>query len=147
MANADHLLYVQKTDAGIVIFTVYVDDLSIGGDALEDVEHVKALLRKQFDMNFGELQYFLGIEGIMKAVYGFLGIETICYESGIWLSQERYGLVMLTKYGMANCKPTSTPLDHKLLRIDEGEVLEDSTMYRKIVGNSIYITISWPDDA
>ncbi|MCO5570025.1 hypothetical protein L7F22_023739 [Adiantum nelumboides] len=88
MADANHSLYVQKTDAGIVIITIYVDDLIIG--ALEDVEHVKALLRKQFDMkDLVELRYFLGI-------------EMICNESGIWLLQE-YGLDMLMKYGMADC--------------------------------------------
>ncbi|MCO5557044.1 hypothetical protein L7F22_010600 [Adiantum nelumboides] len=98
--DADHSLYVEKTDAGIVIITIYVDDLIIGGDALEDVEHVKALLCKQFDMkDLGELRYFLGIEMIRN-------------ERGIWLSQKKYGLDMLMKYGMADCKPISTPLDH-----------------------------------
>ncbi|MCO5614144.1 hypothetical protein L7F22_068425 [Adiantum nelumboides] len=97
--DADHTLYVQKTDAGIVIITIYVDDLIIGGDALKDVEHVKALLRKQFDMkDLGELRYFLGIEMIRN-------------EGGIWLSQKKYGLDMLMKCGMADCKPISTPLD------------------------------------
>ncbi|MCO5599296.1 hypothetical protein L7F22_053397 [Adiantum nelumboides] len=43
---ADHSLYVQNTDTRIVMITIYVDDLIIGGDALEDVEHAKALLRK-----------------------------------------------------------------------------------------------------
>ncbi|MCO5554019.1 hypothetical protein L7F22_007545 [Adiantum nelumboides] len=33
MVDADHLLYVQKTNAGIVI-TIYVNDLIIGSDAL-----------------------------------------------------------------------------------------------------------------
>ncbi|MCO5552399.1 hypothetical protein L7F22_005910 [Adiantum nelumboides] len=47
MAYVDHSLYVQKTDAAIVIITIYIDDLIIGSDALvEDVEHVKALLHK-----------------------------------------------------------------------------------------------------
>ncbi|MCO5578072.1 hypothetical protein L7F22_031910 [Adiantum nelumboides] len=108
--DADHSLYVQKTEAEIVIITIYVDDLIIGGGALKDVEHVKALLRKQFDMkDLGELRYFLGIEMIRN-------------EGGIWLSQKKYGLDMLLKYGMADCKLISTPLDQNLkLRIDEGE--------------------------
>ncbi|MCO5580368.1 hypothetical protein L7F22_034235 [Adiantum nelumboides] len=108
----------NKTDAEIVIITIYVDDLIIGGDALEDVEHVKALLGKQFDMrDLGELRYFLGIEMIHN-------------EGGVWLSQKKYGLDMLMKYGMADCKPISTPLDQIFkLRIDEGEVLDDNTMY------------------
>ncbi|MCO5603042.1 hypothetical protein L7F22_057185 [Adiantum nelumboides] len=72
-AYADHSLYVQKIDVEIVIITIYVDDLIIGGDALKDVEHVKALLHKQIDMkDLGELRYFLGIEMIHnKAVYGY----------------------------------------------------------------------------
>ncbi|MCO5581678.1 hypothetical protein L7F22_035567 [Adiantum nelumboides] len=57
-----------------------------------------------------------------------------------WL---KYGLDMLMKYDMADCKPISTPLDQNLkLRIDEGEVLDDATMYRRIVGSLIYMTIS-----
>ncbi|MCO5613294.1 hypothetical protein L7F22_067570 [Adiantum nelumboides] len=124
----------QKTDARNVIITIYVDDLIIGGDALKDVEHVKALLHKQFDMkDLGELCYFLGIEMTRN-------------EGGIWLSQNKYGLDMLKKYGMADCKPISTPLDHNLkLRIDEGEVLDDATMYCRIVGSLMYMTISRPD--
>ncbi|MCO5577593.1 hypothetical protein L7F22_031424 [Adiantum nelumboides] len=132
--DADHSLYLQKIDAGIVIITIYVDDLIIGGDALKDVEHVKALLCKQFDMkNLGELHYFLRIEMIRN-------------EGGIWLSQKKYGLDMLMKYGMADFKPISTPLNKNLkLRIDEGEVLDDLTTCRRIVGSLIYMTISRPD--
>ncbi|MCO5599703.1 hypothetical protein L7F22_053808 [Adiantum nelumboides] len=104
------------------------------GDALKDVEHVKALLCHQFDMkDLGELRYFLGI-------------EMICNEGGIWQSQKKYGLDMLMKYGMADCKPIFTPLDQNLKsRIDEGEVLDGATMYRRIVGSLIYMTISRPD--
>ncbi|MCO5575200.1 hypothetical protein L7F22_028997 [Adiantum nelumboides] len=107
---------------------------SARGDALKDVEHVKALLRKQFDMkDLGELCYFLGIEMIRN-------------EGGMWLSQKKYGLDMLMKYGMADCEPISTPLDQNLkLRIDEGEVLDDATMYCRIVDSLIYMTISRPD--
>ncbi|MCO5592908.1 hypothetical protein L7F22_046912 [Adiantum nelumboides] len=113
---------------------VVSDDLIIGGDALEDVEHVKSLLNKQFDMkDLGELRHFLGIDMIRN-------------EGGIWLSQKKYGLDMLMKYGMANCKPISIPLDQNLkLRINDGEVLDDATMYHKIVGSLIYKMISWPD--
>ncbi|MCO5573197.1 hypothetical protein L7F22_026964 [Adiantum nelumboides] len=134
MADADHSLYVQKIDAGIMIITIYVDDLMIRNDALEAVEHVKAILCKQFDMkDLGELRYFLGIEMIRN-------------EGGIWLLQKKYGLDMLMKYGMADCKPISTPLDQNLkLRIDEGEVLDGATMYCRIVGSFIYMTISQPN--
>ncbi|MCO5550283.1 hypothetical protein L7F22_003765 [Adiantum nelumboides] len=170
---ANHSLYVQKIDAGIMIITIYVDDLIIGGDALEDVEHVKAVLHKQFDMkDLGELHYFLGIEMIciggdaledvehvkvvlhkqfdmkdLGEVHYFLGIEMIRNEGGgVWLLQKNYGVDMLMKYGMTDCKPILTPLNQNLkLRIDEGEVLDDAMMYCRIMGNLIYKTISRPD--
>ncbi|MCO5580798.1 hypothetical protein L7F22_034669 [Adiantum nelumboides] len=86
MPDADNSLYVQKIDARIVIITVYVDDLIIGGDALEDVEHVKALLHKQFDMkDLGELCYFLGIEMIRN-------------EGNVWLFQHPWIKILGSKF-------------------------------------------------
>jgi hypothetical protein len=53
---------------------------------------------------------------------------------------------MLSKYGMGGCKPISVPLNQNgKLSADVGEVLEDATMYMKIVGNLIYMTITKPD--
>jgi hypothetical protein len=39
--------------------------LIVGGDNEKEVEHVKSLLKKKFDMkDLGELKFFLGIEVI-----------------------------------------------------------------------------------
>ena len=75
MASADHSLYVHKSDRGIVIIVIYVDDLIVGGDNLDEIEHVKGLLKLKFDMkDLGDLRYFLGIEIIRTP-------------DGIWMSQ------------------------------------------------------------
>jgi hypothetical protein len=99
MSDAYHSLYVRKSHEGIVVITIYVDDLIVGGDDEKEVEHVKSLLKQKFDMkDLSELKFFLGIEVIRTL-------------EGIWLSQQQYALDMLSKYGMVGCKPISVPLD------------------------------------
>ena len=99
MSDADHSLYVRKSDKGIVVITIYVHDLIVGGDNEKEVEHVKSLLKQKFDMkDLGELKFLLGIEVIRTP-------------EGIWLLQLQYALDILSKYGMVGCKPISVPLD------------------------------------
>ena len=53
---------------------------------------------------------------------------------------------MLSRYGMTGCKPISVPLEQNVkLSSEEGELLEDVTVYRRIVGSLIYMTITRPD--
>ena len=61
--------------------------------------------------------------------------------------QRQYVLDMLKKYGMTACKHVASPMEQNVkLRPDVGDVLEDPTMYRKIVvGSLIYLTISQPN--
>jgi hypothetical protein len=47
---------------------------------------------------------------------------------------------------MTSCKPISIPLEQNVkLSVDEGDLVEDTTMYRHIVGSLIYMTITRPD--
>ena len=114
----------------IVVVVVYVDDVIITGDCEKDIDQVKGLLKAEFDMkDLGELMYFLGIE-VIGAV------------DGIWLLQRKYVLDMLEKFGMTGCKPIATPIEQNAkLRSDVGEVLEDATLYRKVVGSLIMLIL------
>ncbi len=61
-SNADFSLYVKKTDHGIVIIVIYVDDLIIIGDSDADIFDLKKLLKQKFEMkDLEKLRYFLGI--------------------------------------------------------------------------------------
>ncbi len=133
-SNADFSLYVIKTDHGIVVIVIYVDDLIITGDSDADIFDLKKLLKQKFEMkDLGELRYFLGIEVVQSP-------------KGIWLLQRQYALNKLSKYGMMGCKPISIPLEQNVkLSADEGDLVEDTTMYRHIVGSLIYMTIIRPD--
>jgi hypothetical protein len=47
---------------------------------------------------------------------------------------------------MMGCKPISIPSQQNVkLGVDEGDLVEDTTMYKRIVGSLIYMTITRPD--
>ena len=92
-------LFVWQGQLGSVSILLYVDDLVIAGVDLGEIDRVKLQLVASFDMkDLGDLHYFLGIEVIRTP-------------EGILISQRHYVLSMLFKFGMANCKSVSTPLD------------------------------------
>ena len=65
MSKVDPSLYVKKTNDCIVVILIYVDDLIIGGDSMEEISKLKKNLEMKFQMkDLGELRYFLGIEMI-----------------------------------------------------------------------------------
>jgi hypothetical protein len=125
---------VKKTNHGIIVIVIYVDDLIIIGNSNGDIFNLKKLLKQKFDMkDLGELHYFLGIEVIQSP-------------KGIWLLQRQYALNKLSEYGMTGCKPILIPLEQNVkLSACEGDLVEDTIMYRHIVRNLIYMTITRPN--
>ncbi|KAE8711941.1 Detected protein of unknown function [Hibiscus syriacus] len=57
-----------------------------------------------------------------------------------------YAQDMLKRFGMLECKSTSTPMEPNVkMCIHEGKDLEGATMYRQLVGSLIYLTLTRPD--
>jgi hypothetical protein len=80
--------------------------------------------------NLGKLHYFLNIEVIQSP-------------KGIWLLQRQYTLNKLSEYAMTSCKPISIPFEQNVkLSADEGDLVEDTIMYKHMVGSLIYMTIT-----
>jgi hypothetical protein len=64
-SNVDFSLYVKKTNHGIVVIVIYVDDLIITRNSDVDIFDLKKIFKQKFEMkDLGELRYFLGIEVI-----------------------------------------------------------------------------------
>jgi len=64
-SNVDFSLYVKKTDHGIIVIVIYVDDLIITRDSDADFFDLKKLLKQKFETkDLGELHYFLSIDVI-----------------------------------------------------------------------------------
>ncbi|RVW28120.1 Retrovirus-related Pol polyprotein from transposon TNT 1-94 [Vitis vinifera] len=62
--QADHTLFVKKSHAGkMAILIVYVDDIILSGNDMEELQNLKKYLSEEFEVkDLGNLKYFLGME-------------------------------------------------------------------------------------
>lgn len=130
----DSSLFHQQTSAGIVVLLVYVDDIVITGSDMEAISKLQTLLHSTFHMkDLGHLTYFLGLEVHHRP-------------QGIFLNQRKYIQDLVQLAGLTEATTVDTPMEINVkYRRDDGELLEDPTLYRKLVGSLIYLTISRPD--
>jgi ribosomal protein S3 len=58
---------VKKTDHGIVVIIIYVDDSIVIGNSDAHISNLKKLLKQKFEMkDLGKLHYFFGIKVIQS---------------------------------------------------------------------------------
>ena len=57
------------------------------------------------------------------------------------MNQSRYIEKILSKFGMADCKPRSTPCEMDIKKTSDKVNLIDSKPYREIIGSRIYIMV------
>ncbi|RVW65650.1 Retrovirus-related Pol polyprotein from transposon RE1 [Vitis vinifera] len=98
--QADHTLFVKKSHAGkMAILIVYVDDIILSGNDMEELQNLKKYLSEEFEVkDLENLKYFLGMEVARS-------------RKGIVVSQRKYILDLLKETGMLGCKPIDTPMD------------------------------------
>ena len=72
----------------------------------------------------------------------FLGVEVIRSKHGIFLSQRKYVLDLLSETGKLGAKPCSSPMASGLHLL-----FEDPERYRRLVGKLNYLTVTYPDIA
>ncbi|XP_022849769.1 uncharacterized protein LOC111371828 [Olea europaea var. sylvestris] len=117
----DYSLFTKGSGNEFVALLVYVDDIVITGSNLQVIESLKSFLHSHFKLkDLGNLKYFLGLE-IARS------------HNGIVLSQRQYVLQLLEDTRFLACKHAAMPMDPKVrLSSFEGELLEDSSMYRRL---------------
>jgi hypothetical protein len=75
----------------------------------------------------------------------FLGLEVWQSPERIFLNQRKYGVEILKRFDMLECKSMNTPMETKLmLLVDTSSELIDSTLYRHIIGSLMYLTNTRP---
>ena len=71
----------------------------------------------------------------------FLGLEVARSSKGIFLKKMKYTLKLLDAAGLLGCKPSTTSMNPQIkLHSKESPLREDISMYRRLIGQLIYLT-------
>ena len=97
----DCCVHVRILEDGSYIFLLlYMDDMLIATKNMCEVNRLKSLLHKEFEMkDVGAVKKILGME-----------IRRDKKARKLWLSQKNYIRKVLEKFSMLDAKPVSTPL-------------------------------------
>lgn len=135
-SNADYCLYTRVCNGSTVYLIIYVDDMIIAGDNNEQISDIKVSLFNEFDMK--DL-------GIVKQ---FMGLNIEIDEKGelLTIDQSQYIDAILKRFGMIDCKPSSTPM-MKNLKLTIGNPEQQTVLpYRELLGSLMYLMLgSRPD--
>ncbi|CAL8994678.1 unnamed protein product, partial [Prunus brigantina] len=128
-------LYIKTNDtSGIIIVSLYVDDIIYTGSCPKLLEGFKQDMMQHYEMtDLGLLHYFLGM-GVVQT------------DKHIFIHQKKYAMKLLEKFGMRDCKSVAIPLvvNEKLCKEDGSEAANESE-FRQIVGSLLYLTATRPD--
>jgi len=129
-------LFTKSKGTSFTAVLIYVDDILLTGNDLEEIQYLKtSLLQKFLIKDLGNLKYFLGIEFSRS-------------RKGIFMSQRKYALDILQDTGLTGARPDKFPMEQNLkLSLTEGEKLNDPSKYRRLIGRLIYLTVTRPDIA
>ncbi|CAL1358238.1 unnamed protein product [Linum trigynum] len=127
-------MFVRWIQGRVVVVFVYVDDILIAGSYLGDIEQLKLFLSKEFKVkDLGQMSYFLGLEVLRD-------------HKGIFLSQRKYCLELVTDTGYLEVKGCLSPIDCNVkLSATQGDPLPDPSVYRRLIGRLHYLTITRHD--
>ena len=134
-SKADPCIYTKLSVDETLIYIVWVDDILVIANSETVINYGKDILKNRFKMkDMGEISFFLGIKFNRKT-------------TGITMDQSQYLSNILSKFGMEDCKPRSTPCELKPTSYyTDDETIIDEPGYRAIIGSLIYAaTCTRPD--
>ena len=111
-----------------------MDDTLLTGDDEAEIGSLKVYLDSTFKIkDLGEAHYFLGMEILRTS-------------NGVILTQRKFVRELLAEFRDTQDTVVVCPLDsnHKLLA-DQGDLFDNPTFYRKIVGKLNFLTNTRPD--
>lgn len=117
-----------------VVLVVYVDDILLAGDDIEEMNSLKAFLDAQFKIkDLGDVHYFIVLE-VNKTSHGFL------------INQHKYTKELIAEFHCSDCSSVITPLElNSKLLPNFGILLSDPSHFWRFVGKLNFLQHTRPD--
>ena len=133
-SHYDFILFLCHTGKDTVLLLLYVDDMIIIGDDLSGIQELKDFLSQQFEMkDLRHLSYFLGLEITHST-------------DGLYITQAKYAFELLSWAGLTDSKTVNTQVElNAHLTPLGGKPLSNPFLYRRLVGNLVYFTVTRPN--
>ena len=122
----ESLYYFERDDVKIYLI-IYVDDMLYMGNNGEALDMFEEEFQEKFALK------------ISRKAEKFVGMNIEYHDDGIKLHQGDYAKKILKTFESKDSKKYLTPLENKLVMMDEGKVLEDTKLYQSIVGALLYL--------
>jgi len=138
--RSDAGVYHRQDDGGTLIIILYVNDITILGDNLKNVEKIKTTLSNRYEMtDLGEIESYLGVR-----------IKRDRSNKRLEIDQSRYILEIVDRFGLSDAHPVCTPLptgaDMFLEKYNEQASTADIKLYQRIIGSLLYVQIGTRPD-
>ncbi|PKU80138.1 Retrovirus-related Pol polyprotein from transposon TNT 1-94 [Dendrobium catenatum] len=133
-SSSDPSLLIYNKNGVSMYFLVYVDDILLTGNCNTSIQNLLKNLSSKFTVrDLGTMSQFLGIQFIHTSY-------------GLQLNQTRFAQTILSRAGMQNCKPISTPSQLKpSSKQTQSGAFSNPTLYRQLAGSLQYLTLTRPD--
>ncbi|THG93569.1 hypothetical protein EW026_g7700 [Hermanssonia centrifuga] len=99
-SDHDHAIFFKYEDGHLLIAAVYVDDMLLISDRMPAIQKLKSDLSTRFEMtDLGEAHWILNMEIVRDRP-----------RHTLTLTQRQYTETILNRFGLADCRPLSTPM-------------------------------------
>ncbi|PKU69888.1 Retrovirus-related Pol polyprotein from transposon TNT 1-94 [Dendrobium catenatum] len=134
LSSSDTSLFIFHNHNIIMYFLVYVDDIILTGNSPTAIHNLIINLNNRFPMKD------------LGTISQFLGIQVVPTSYGLHLNQSRFAQTILSRAGMTNCKPVSTPFQPKSsTTLTNSNAFSNPSLYRQLAGSLQYLTLTRPD--
>lgn len=126
-SKSDYLLFTKFNNDQFTVVLIYVDDLLLVGNNMNEIIKLKVLLNEKFSIeDLGNLKYFLGFEIAPSS-------------RGILVCPREYNLDLLQETSLVGAKPATPPMDPtRTIQSISNNLISNLTNFCSLIGKLLY---------